>query len=141
MSWENLDLNAIAADEGQPAPPPEGMYTFRILKAGYSQFVPGRLDFDFVVDEGQYKGRRVFPTLPEATSPEHWAAKAAAKLLKTLGTAQDAANGETPIAAIQRAVSGQPRVSAQLSHDNYTDKDGKAVTKANIKMFTVSAVA
>ncbi len=144
MGWENLDLGEIASNDKAPqaAPPPEGTYICRLLGVKNSQFVAGRYDFDFVIDEGQYKGRRVFPTLPEPDGPGHWAAKAAARFLyKVLGGDQQ--EGETPIAALSRMAAGQPKFTAPLVHVTYKSvKEGGEVTKADLKQwFSLEASA
>ena len=139
MSWENLDLGAIASTVKNPPPPPVETYTFRLLGVKRNQFDPEKIDFDLVIDEGQYKGRRVFPTLPDP-SKYTWAANAAAHLLITVfGETQQ--NGESPLDAFARVAATQPRLTAPLVHDEWTGKDGTQKVKANIQFFQATAAA
>lgn len=141
MSWENVTLSEVA-DSG-----PKGGNTViepstqivRLLGAKADTYQPDALAFDLVVDEGGYKNRRIFPTLPNP-SKQAWAANAAKHLASVLGVSQEP--GETVIAMFQRAASNPTaRFSVTVTKEEFTRKNGEPGAKNNIQYFSAQAVA
>lgn len=110
-----------------------------MLSAKASPYVPGRLDFDMVITEGGFKGRRIFPTLPDPTA-KPWALNAAKKLSDALGVEQ--LSGEDVIAYFNRAATnGHARFRAPVTIDEYVDKTGVTQRKSNINFFGIMPAA
>lgn len=123
MSWENTQLSEVVESAKTPFTPiPEGTYKLRLLGVKPDTYRPTDLAMDFQIAEGQYAGRRIFPTLPDP-SVKSWALNAAKKLADALGVTQDTANGETIPAMLNRAASnGHAVVSAQVTVETYLSK-------------------
>jgi hypothetical protein len=80
-------------------------------------------------------------TLPDP-SVKSWALNAAKKLADALGVTQDTANGETIPAMLNRAASnGHAVVSAQVTIDNFTRKDGTPGSNNKVQLFSFEATA
>lgn len=142
MSWEQLELAEIS-DAG----PTKGgsviepsVQIVRLLGAKPDNYKPGALAFDLVVDEGGFKNRRIFPTLPDP-SKQAWAANAAKHLASVLGITQEP--GETVPAMFNRAATtGMARFSIQVTKEDYiSKKTGQPASSNNVQFFTAQAVA
>lgn len=138
MGFETLVLNDIEQTKGEFAPPPQGTYTLRLLGVKPSQFKEGQLDFDMAIDEGSFKGRRVFPTLPAPASNDAWSAQAAAKFASVLGIEQQP--NEPVMDLFNRAAqNGHSRFTATLEIDTYISKqDNQQKSKSKMGWFSVA---
>lgn len=140
MGWESINLNDIEQSKGTFAPLPAGRYTMRLLGAKPDNYRDNVTAFDIVVDDGEYKGRRLFPTLPVPPNKDYWSAQAAAKFMKVLGIEQQP--GEGVIELFNRAAqNGHSRFAASTTLRNYTKKDGTAAQDADLQWFSVEVTA
>lgn len=115
-----------------------GTQIVRLLGAKTDTYQPDALAFDLVVDEGGYKNRRIFPTLPNPTK-QAWAANAAKHLASVIGITQEP--GETVIAMFNRAAQGTARFQVAVTKEVFTKRDGSEGAKNNIQYFSAQAVA
>lgn len=141
-SWENLNLNEVQdtpkSDIKAKAIEPSTQ-TLRLLGVKPDAYQPTSLAFDFVVDEGGYKNRRIFPTLPDPTKYQ-WAQNAAKHLATQLGVTQ--MDGESVMTAFNRVASGgAARIRCQITRDTFTRKDGTEGDRNSIQFFSAEAVA
>ena len=117
----------------------EGNYILRLLGAKPDTYQPDALAFDFVVDEGGYKNRRIFPTLPNP-GKHAWAANAAKHLATQLNVTQEP--GESIPAMFNRiATTGQARIQARVVKESFTRSNGEAGEGNKLQFFTAQAVA
>jgi len=140
MSWEQLDLGAVKDSGPKPGNTvmEPGTQIVRLLGAKPDTYKPDALAFDFVVDEGGYKNRRIFPTLPDP-SKQQWAANAAKHLASVLGVTQEP--GEGVIAMFNRAAQSPARFSITVTKEEYTKRDGTPGASNNVQFFSAQAVA
>jgi hypothetical protein len=139
MSWETITLAEVADSgpkNGSTMEP--GTQIVRLLAAKPDTFKPNALAFDLVVDEGGYKSRRIFPTLPDPAK-QAWAANAAKHLASVLGVTQEP--GETVIAMFNRAAQTPNRFSIEVTKEEFTRRDGTPGSSNNVQFFTAQAVA
>lgn len=116
-----------------------GTQIVRLLGAKPDTYQPTSLAFDLVVDEGGYKNRRIFPTLPDP-GKYAWAANAAKHLAGVVGVTQE--SGETVIQMFNRAAqSGSARFSIEITKEEFTKRDGTPGSKSNVQFFSATAVA
>ena len=142
MSWEQLDLNTVA-ESAKPAGNSvmePGTQIVRLLGAKMDTYKPDAIAFDLVVDEGGYKNRRIFPTLPNPSNEKTaWAANAAKHLASVLGIAQEP--GESVLALFNRAAQTPARFSITVTKEEFTKRDGTPGAKNNVNYFSAQAVA
>lgn len=139
MSWENLSLNEVADTQPKANAMEAGTQIVRLLGAKPDSYQPTSLAFDLVVDEGGYKNRRIFPTLPDPAKYS-WAANAAKHLASVVGVAQEP--GESVIALFNRAAqAGTARFSIEVTKEEFTKRDGTPGSKNNVQFFSAQAVA
>ncbi len=140
MSWDMTNLNEVV-DTAKPdiSPVAEGTYRLRLLEAKVDTYNPTALALDFAIDEGGFKGRRIFPTIPDP-GKYTWAAGAAKKLAHALGVTQNP--GEGVIEMFHRAATtGNAVVNAQVTVENYSKRDGTPASKNNVQLFSFEATA
>lgn len=142
MSWENADLSQVVEQAKTPFTPiPEGVYKLRLLGAKPDNYNPTSLALDFAVAEGQYAGRRIFPTLPDP-SVKTWSLGAASKLASALGITQNKESGEGIQEMFNRAATnGQALVQAQVTVEDFTKRDGTPGSNNKVQLFSFEATA
>jgi hypothetical protein len=140
MSWDMLDLNGVTDSGPKSSAIEPSTQIVRLLGAKPDNYKPNALAFDLVVDEGTYKNRRIFPTLPDP-SKQPWAANAAKHLASVLGVTQEP--GESVQAMFNRAAqSGTSRFSIQVTKEDYiSKKTGEPGSANNVQFFSAQAVA
>ncbi len=130
MSWEMPKLDEVQITESVSAeftPLPQGSYNFTLLPASNFDEARQRLNIAIAVSEGDYKGRRVFPSLPKAEGTQHWSNEVLARISTATGVT--AVEGETPESFLNRIASnGNATFKARVYHKPYTKADGSEGT-------------
>jgi hypothetical protein len=139
MGWETITLSEVADSGPKTGTVMEpGTQIVRLLGAKPDTYQPNALAFDLAVDEGGYKSRRIFPTLPDPAK-QAWAANAAKHLASVLGVTQEP--GESVIAMFNRAAQLPNRFSVEVTKEEFTRRNGEPGAKNNIQFFSAQAVA
>lgn len=139
MGWETITLSEVADSGPKTGTTMEpGTQICKLLAVKPDTFQPSSLAFDLVVDEGGYKTRRVFPTLPDPTK-QAWAANAAKHFASVLGVTQN--DGETVIQMFSRAAQTPARFSIEVTKEEFTRRNGEPGSKNNVSWFSAQAVA
>lgn len=139
MGWETINLNEVKDDGPKTNSVIEpSTQIVRLLGVKPDTFRPTDLAFDLVVDEGGYKNRRIFPTLPDPAK-FGWAANAAKHLASVLGVTQN--DGESAIQMFNRAAATPNRFSIEVTKEEFTRRNGEPGAKNNVQYFSAQAVA
>lgn len=143
MSWEMPKLDEVQITETATAdftPLPQGKYNFTLLPATSFDEARQRLNIAIAVSEGDYKGRRVFPSLPKAEGAQHWSNEVLARLASATGV--NGVEGETPEGFLNRiATNGNPTFSARVYHKSYTKADGSEGTDVRMDFRSIGVAA
>jgi hypothetical protein len=142
MGWESINVNEIAVDNtaggGKTFDPlPAGEYTLQLMGASESKYRAGSTDISTaVVDDTEFKGRRVFIDLPNPDQ-QAWATQVYARLVEALGAT--VAPFTNPIEELNRlANNGHSRFKAQVYIDTYPsntkDAQGNPLMKSRNKI-------
>ena len=131
MSWTmpKPDEILISEPEGKSFDLlPKGKYTLSLLPGSAIDEGRGRLNINVGVAEGEFKGRRLFPSLPLPTQAPggDWPNQVIRKLSLVLGT--DFNEGESPADYLNRvANNGHSRFTDNVYTRTYTNKKTGAI--------------
>lgn len=131
MGWSEVDLKGVNPNYETVAP---GDYTFQILPGAKIDDY-GSLSFQVnVTSDGDFKGRRIFPKLPDPNKENMgWVIKALKRLEQAVGIEQDKESGEDVVAWMNRLGNEFARFNAPLTNRTYVNKSGENVVSEDIK--------
>lgn len=142
MNWTDLNLNELdtekqgASSGTRTELPAPATYTLRLNGSKENPYQTGTTDIDFVVADGQYKGKHLFASLP---SPDKgsWVAQAAAILVKRIGGTQIA--GESLVETLSRlSKESNALITANVEPDTFMSQ-GVQKTKPKLQFFSIQA--
>ena len=140
MSWTEQDLVGVSIEmETLPENVP---FTFALLPgAKYGQWNPNKIELGAKVVEGEYAGRVSYFSYGDPTAvPSMPAALKRLELALVADGAPSIETGEDPVVYLNNPDVVGKRFIAPLKHRTY-EREGENITKADISIFKVKAVA
>ena len=142
MGWETPSYDEVVVQDKEKGfkPIPAGNYTFTLLPSSNFDETKQRLNIAVALAEGEFRGRRIFPTLPPAKSVSDWPNQILKRI--ALATGVEFLPGEQAADYLNRvAVNGNSRFTGNLYQRAYKKKDGSDGMSEELQLSSIGVAA